>query len=271
MKKKTNNLPPFELYIAAFLLAFRKQYRLSIAIFSQCQLLQPDSIHGQINTVFINLQIAQLYHRLKEYRKSLSLLLETRRVIHRDSKLFAIVHNFYASCCMSIGVLCHRYLNNAPIATSCFLTSILVRSKHENTYVHPVYIHYVSRAYRYIAMMHSTIPENAITFIKSACKMRQELLTIFDDDITQEEMLHFESDYIILLIRNSCKIDTINKRAKSLLQIIVNMPSQLRWELSRYIVSIAQTLFRYYIVFGIEHKAKIWQSIAISYNSYKKS
>lgn len=255
-------LPPFEMYIAAFLLAFRKDYKNAIILFRRCQTLLPKTIYGQINFVFMNLQIAQLLERLGKNRQALSVLINTRALIHHDNKLFNQIHNFYASCCVSIGILCYREIKAPQIATSCFLTSTLIRSKYESTYTPSVYKHYIAHAYRFAGMMPCLTPTAAYAYMKEAYCLRTELYKGFSDDVTNEEMFHMETDFIIFLIRNHFKTGLINLHSKSLLRLIAALSPQLRNHLSPNINNIATTLYRYYSILHVGRKSTLWKRMA---------
>lgn len=252
---------PFELYITAFLLAFDVKYEKSIVLFQKCQALLPDTLYGNINVVFINLQIAQLYERIGLYHHAFSILIKTRYTISKDKELFYHVHNFYASSCVSIGMLCFRYFNTPNIAKSCILTSIIIRTKYKHTYMPSVYKHYIAQAYRYIAMMSYDSHKNAYLFLQTSYKIRQELLQIYLDDVTQEEMFHLETDFIIFLIRNQFKTSFINLHSKSLLKLIAGFSPKLREQLYSNVQNIASMLYRYYSFFQMKRKAKLWYNM----------
>lgn len=249
---------PFEMYTAAFLLAFHMEYEKSIILFCECQKLLPKTLSGQMNYVFINLQVAQLFERIGKDKQAFSILMTTRATIQHDKLLFKYVHNFYASCCVSIGLLCYRYKSNPQIATSCLLTSTLIRSKYKSSYSSAVYKHYLAHAYRYVGMMSCLPHRRAYIFLQASYKMRSELLQTFSDDITKEEMFHLESDFIIFLIRNQYKTSLIDRHAKALQRLISEFSSELRQDLLPQIKNISNTLHRFYNVFYMNDKEKEW-------------
>lgn len=254
-------LSPFEMYITAFLLAFHMEYEKSIILFRECQELLPKTLSGQMNYIFINLQIAQLFERIGKDKQAFSVLMITRATIQNNKVLFQYVHNFYASCCVSIGLLCFRYKNNPQIATSCLLTSTLIRSKYKSSYSPAVYKHYLAHAYRYVGMMSCLPHQKAYIFLQTSYNMRLELLQTFSDDITKEEMFHLESDFIIFLICNQYKNSLINRHAKALKCLIIEFSPDLKQYLLPQIKNIYNTLYRYYNILHMEDKAKKWQCI----------
>lgn len=252
---------PFELYITAFLLAFNLKYKQSINLFQKCQALLPKTLYGNINFVFINLQIAQLYERLGLYHHAFSILISTREEISKNKELFYHVHNFYASSCVSIGMLCFRNFGATNIAKSCILTSIIIRTKYKHTYMPSVYKHYIAQAYRYIAMMSYDSIEKAYLFLQSSYKIRKELLQIYSDDVTKEEMFHLETDFIIFLISNQFRDSFINSHSRSLLKLIVGFSPKLREQLYSNVRNVASMLYRYYNFFQMNRKAKLWKNM----------
>lgn len=254
-------LPPFEMYILAFLFAFKKEYRKSIVVFHKCRDLLPNTMAGNINLVFINLQIAQLLERLEEYRQSLQILISTRRLIWNNNDLFSQVHNFYASCCVSIGLLCFRYFNRPELATANFINSVLIRIRHQSTYSSEVFNHYLSHAYRYIGMMPNCNHQKAYIFMNTAYTMRLELYKLFPDDVTKEDTFHLETDFIVFLIRNRYKVSLINKHSKSLLFLIVELSPYLRKKLLNRIRNIASVLYKYYNIYQFKKKSILWKKM----------
>lgn len=260
-------LPPFEAFITAFILSFQGRYKEAIKMHHQCQSLLPDTLDGKINAVFINLQIAQLFERMGNDGQALSLLIKTRATIQRDKSLFAAVHNFYASCCVSIGLLCFRYKKLPSIALSSFITSLLTRIKYKETYSYDVYEHYIAQASRYVGMMPVQSCQDAYAFIRSAYNIRLGLLQRFSDDVTKEEMFQLERDFLIFLIINRYKKDLVIRHSRVLLRLIVDFSPELRRHLSHHIFNIAQTLHRYYQVYMITAKADLWKHIMNHINS----
>lgn len=254
-------LAPFEIYITAFILAFHTQYENAINTFRRCQRSLPNTIYGKINSVFISLQIAQLLERMGDCKSALSVLIRTRMAIQQDQRLFTHIHNFYASCNISIGLLCFRYKKRANIAQFNFLSSILTRNKYKTSYQTDVYKHYIAQANRYIGMMPSMSTGDAYIYMKTAYNLRVELLQTYSDDISREEMFHLETDFIIFLIRNRYKNDLVCKHARALLHLIATLSPKLRNNLQVHIGNIARTLHKFYTIYLFEEKAKQWMNV----------
>lgn len=260
--------PPFELFIASFLFAFSKEYNCAIKLFKSCQSKLHNSLSDKIIKIFIDLQIAQLYERLGIHRKALLLLKKVYKKIHSDNTLYRHTNNFFASCCVSIGLLCCRYMNNSKLAASFFLTSTITRSNNFTFYSAETYKHYISQAFRYIGMMPYFSPQDSYIFLKSSYQMTLELYRFSADKVIQSELFHLMKDFILFLICNQFKIDLINSISKKMLLLISNLSTDLKKELTIYIITISQTLFRYYKILNIPRKAILWRCIMRYFEHY---
>lgn len=259
--KQCQKFPPFEMFIVSFLFAFSAKYNDAIELFRRCQSKLCKSLSDDITRIFIDLQIAQLYERLREDRKALQLLKNVYKKIQDDKILYRHINNFLASCCVSIGLLCYRHVGNPKLASSFFLSSVIIRTNNVTSYAVDTYKHYLSQAFRYIGMMPYFSPQDSYIFLKRSYSIKIELYESTADEVIQTELFHLMVDFIIFLIQNQFKTSIINRISRRMLLLIYDLPVELKIDLAPYIVNISHTLFRYYEIIHIHRKSVPWLSI----------
>lgn len=237
---------PFELYIIAFIAGFQGYNLKSIEYFEICSKILDNSTPSAINKIFIQLQIAQLYEREKEYKLSFSILFNVYKVISANCVLMNCINNFFASCCVSLGLLCCQQFSKKSLAGALFLHSTLVRLKYQKNYSHSVFNNYISIVYRYMSSVYYARNLDQYITLKESYCIRYTLLQTTNDNFTKEEFSYLSFDFIRLLINNSYKISLVNKIANRLYKNISVLHYSSQNKLSSEILKIAVVLSKYY-------------------------
>lgn len=246
LRKKYAINAPFELYILAFMAGLQDYPSVSINYFEKSFDLLDESLPSQINKIFIRLQLAQLYQRQKAYKKSLHLLFVVYRQIHQNDALMDHIHNFFASCCVSLGLLLFHHFGKSKLAGALFTHSIAVRLRYRERYVPSIINNYLSLAYRYIGITYPTDPLNQYLILKEAYRIRKELYLTYTDHFTKEEFTYLSFDFIRFLIKQEYKPGLINKIARMLYKALPDLEYSSQSKMRYDLLNGALVLAKYY-------------------------
>lgn len=237
---------PFELYILAFLAGLQEYHSISIKYFEKTLSLLDESLPSRINKVFIRLQLAQLYQRNKAYKKSFDLLCGVYRQINQDRELMDHIHNFFASCCVSIGLLLYHHFGKSHLAGALFNHSIATRLQYRKRYAPSVVNNYLSLAYRYASTTYPVDPLRQYLMLKEAYRLRKELYLAHTDHFTKEEFTYLSFDFIRFLIKQGHKPGIINKIARMLYNTLPDLAYASQSKMRYDLLNGALVLAKYY-------------------------
>lgn len=236
----------FELYILAFLAGLQGFYGCSIHYFEKSFLLLAESSASKINKIFILLQLSQLYQRKKAYKKSLHILFVVYKQISKDRELMDHIHNFFASCCVSIGLLLYHHFGNTRLAGALFNRSIAVRLQYKDRYASSILNNYLSLAYRYASITYHTDPLKQYLLLKEAYRIRKELYLKNHDNFTKEEFAYLSFDFVRFLIQQDYKQALITKIARMLYNDLALLGYGSQNKMRTDILNTALVLAKYY-------------------------
>jgi hypothetical protein len=237
---------PFEQYILAFLFGMAGKYACAEKSFVHSLELLDDSFASVINSIFILIQLAQLYERMGLFSSALSTLKKVYREFNKNERLFAEVNNFYASCCVSMGLIYFKFYNNINIAGHLFAKSINIRLKFERNYPPQVCENYLSIAYRYKAITYNAKKLDRYLTFKKAFILRAWLLLNTKDEFTKCQFIHLTFDFLRFLISERYAVKYINKMANSVYKAIFSLNRASMAENESLLIQTALMLSKYY-------------------------
>jgi hypothetical protein len=252
---------PFEQYIAAFLFAMDKNFEEAERRFCCCIDLLDDTLASSINAVFMKLQLAQLYERMANIEKALGMLLTVYREFKRNKELLAIINNFYASCCISIGLIYIGKRNKRHIAAGLFTQSIGIRLSYRSDYPPQICENYLATAYRYRAV---ALEENHIDRyidFKTAYSLRSWLLGSTQDEFTKVEFAALSVDLLHFLISHTYTLKYINKVANRLYKVIFSLNNGSRTNNQKMLTQVSVMLAKFYFLKEEYFKFYKWHAL----------
>lgn len=258
---KLESYKPFEVYTIAFLCAMSSKYNESINCFNLClHKLDKNKHEYQVNKVFIMLQMAQLHERIHQYKESLSILLKVYKTIKYNNVLFETIHAFYASCCISIGLIYFRIYKKNTIAGWLYVKSLIIRKLYANTYPELVYKNYISSAYRYYAL--TLMPKKeSYYFFKESFEIKYYILISTTDEYSKKEFIHLSYDFINYLINNRYNVSYVNKISNKMYLAISNLNKNSTIEINFELCNITLMLSKYYYYLNNIYKFYKWYSL----------
>ncbi|WP_342327955.1 hypothetical protein [Pedobacter sp. FW305-3-2-15-E-R2A2] len=255
---------PFEVYCVSFLYAMEESYQMAIESFFRCLEMLDDTIESAINGIFMKLQIAQLYERLRRFDKALETLKEVYTAFVSDKDLVRELNSFFASCCVSIGLLYYRYFSNKNIAGGLFCQSIHLRLKYKSNYPPLVCENYLASAYRFKALTYNIKPIDIYIDFKIASNYRYNLVKQTEDLFNRSDFLHLSYDFLYFLITENYPVKFINKIGKSTFNILVNFDDEELLSCAEISVKLSMVLSKYYLTMEDYKNFFKWYSLQMT-------
>lgn len=251
----------FEMYIIAFLWAMEKEFDKAIEYFSGCHNSLDNALSSKVNKVFISLQLAQIFEQMGDFNGARKKLFEVYKTLNYNKELGDKVHNFYASCCVSLGLLYYRIYKNENISGFLFWKSIYLRTKYMKRYPPLVFENYLSTVYRYYAQSYFDRNIDKYIFLKQAYVSKCMLLDATNDEFTKLEFSYLAFDFIFFLITNKYNMGYINKIANKLYKAINIMHSNSKNEIADNCTKLCLAISKYYFIKNDYLKFYKWYSL----------
>lgn len=258
----------FEKYIVAFLWAMNEKYEKAEYYFLDCYNSLDNSFSAKVNKIFILLQIAQLYERMGSFDRALKTLQVVYKTFYYDKELSEEINNFYASCCVSIGLLYYRIYKYQNIAGAFFNKSISLRMKYKQTYPKFVFENYISMAYRYVAQTYYDRTIDKYIYLKQSYILRSMLLNVSNDEFTKKEFSYLSVDFVNFLITNNFKIGYVNKISNNLYKVLALLKSDSKNEMAIYLTNACLVIAKYYYIKNEFYKFYKWYAL-LKYFKYE--
>lgn len=252
---------PFEKYIVAFLFAMADRHDEAEKYFLSCIESLDNSLSSAVNTTFIKLQLAQLYERKGDIPRALSTLRKVYFRFNGDAELMGTINNFYASCCVSIGLIYFRAYKNNNIAGNLFARSIHVRLKYRSNYPPLVCENYLATAYRYLAVAYGDKKIDRYVNFKTAYDLRAWLIGKTRDEFTKLEFLNLSVDLIHFLISENYNAKYINKFTNRLFKTIFSLNHDSKKESKNTLVQVGLMVSKYYFIGNDPDKFYKWYTL----------
>ena len=239
---------PFECYIFAFLFAMNKDYDVAIDLFNKSIDGLDSSFSSKVNKIFIRLQLAVLYEMNKDLKTSLKILISTYKEISKNEKLMNEIHNFLASCCVSIGLLYNKMYKNNNIAGLFFNKSIILRIRHRHTYPFLIFENYLSTVLRYKAVIYSSSVDDKYYYLNESYNMRLFISENTKDEYSKKELIFTASDLLNLLIINNSSSKKIEKVSRKMYNAIFTLSNDTMKHNVKHIFSSCMMMSKYYYI-----------------------